>query len=310
MTGPMKPPRAPGPGLPRSPFTFLGLEVDGNTYRQAATVVLPVPYDGTASFKTGAREGPEAIISASRELEEYDAELRCDPCSMGIHTAPAVEPHMGSPEKMVARVAQAVAPAVQERKLIATLGGDHSVSIGAVQAFASQHSDLSVLYLDAHADLRQEYLGTAWGHASAARRISSEMCPLVLVGVRSMSREEAEFIETSGVPCYSCDRDGDEGALPVEEIVGALSPSVYISIDLDVFDPSFMAAVGTPVPGGMGWYQVLRLLRRVASARRIVGFDVVELSPREGPTACAFTAAALVYKLIGYGITLGPGARR
>ena len=307
MTRPMKPPRAPAPGLPLSPFTFLGLEVDGNTYHQAATVVLPVPYDGTASFKSGAREGPEAIISASRELEEYDAELQCDPCSMGIHTAPAVEPHMGSPEKMVARVAQAVAPAAKERKLVATLGGDHSVSIGAVQAFASQHSDLSVLYLDAHADLRQEYLGTAWGHASSARRIA-EMCPLVLVGVRSMSREEAEFIETSGIPCFPY--AGNEGALPVEDVIGTLSPNVYISIDLDVFDPSFMAAVGTPVPGGMNWYQVLRLLRQVASARRIVGFDVVELSPREGPAACAFTAAALVYKLIGYSVALGPGARR
>ena len=300
----MKPPQAPGPGLPLLPFTFLGLEVDGNTCHQAATVVLPVPYDGTASFRSGAREGPEAIISASRELEEYDAELRCDPCSRGIHTALAVEPHMGSPEKMVARVAQAVTPAARERKLVATLGGDHSVSIGAVQAFASQHSDLSVLYLDAHADLRQEYLGTAWGHASAARRIS-EICPLVLVGVRSMSREEAELIEASNIPCFPC--SGAQSDLPVKEIVGTLSPSVYISIDLDVFDPSFMAAVGTPVPGGMGWYQVLRLLRQVASARRIVGFDVVELSPREGPAACAFTAAVLVYKLIGY--ALRPGAR-
>ena len=307
MTGPMKPPQALGPGLPLSPFTFLGLEVGDNTYHQAATVVLPVPYDGTASFKSGAREGPEAIISASRELEEYDAELRCDPCSTRIYTAPAVEPHMGSPERMVARVAQAVAPAAQERKLIATLGGDHSVSVGAVQAFASQHSDLSVLYLDAHADLRQEYLGTAWGHASAARRIS-EMCPLVLVGVRSMSREEAKLIEVSNIPCFPC--SGTQSDLPVEEIVSALSPSVYISIDLDVFDPSFMAAVGTPVPGGLGWYQVLCLLRQVASARRIVGFDVVELSPREGPSACAFTAAALVYKLIGYGIARGPEARR
>ena len=307
MTGSMKLPQALGLGLPLSPFTFLGLGVDDNTYHQAATVVLPVPYDGTASFKSGARDGPEAIISASRELEEYDAELRCDPCSTRIYTAPAVEPHMGSPEKMVARVAQAVAPAAQERKLIATLGGDHSVSIGAVQAFASQHSDLSVLYLDAHADLRQEYLGTAWGHASAARRIS-EICPLVLVGVRSMSREEAKLIEASNIPCFPC--SGTQSDLPLEQIVGSLSPSVYISIDLDVFDPSFMAAVGTPVPGGMGWYQVLRLLRQVASACRIVGFDVVELSPREGPSACAFTAAALVYKLIGYSVALGPGARR
>ena len=291
---------------PVVPFTFLALNAETNPYERASVVVLPVPYDGTVSFRSGARDGPEAIISASRELEEYDLELKGEPCSAGIHTAPALEPHLGSPEGMVERVAQAVGRIAEDGKLAALLGGDHSVTIGAVRALASRYQDLSILYLDAHADLRDEYLGTRWGHASTARRIS-ELCPVVQVGVRSMSREEVEFIATSGMAVFPW-RAG-EANLPLDDVVVALSPNVYVTVDLDVFDPSFMAAVGTPVPGGMAWHDVLRLLRSVARAHRIVGFDVVELSPREGPVACAYMAAALVYKLIGYSGLADPGER-
>ena len=145
---------------PVSPFTFLALDSESNPYEQASVVVLPVPYDATASFRSGARDGPEAIISASRELEDYDFELKREPSSVGIHTAPALEPHLGSPEGMVERVAHAVARVAESGKLAALLGGDHSVTIGAVRAFASRYQDLSILYLDAHADLRDEYLGT------------------------------------------------------------------------------------------------------------------------------------------------------
>ena len=292
---------------PVVPFTFLALNAETNPYERASVVVLPVPYDGTVSFRSGARDGPEAIISASRELEEYDLELKGEPCSAGIHTAPALEPHLGSPEGMVERVAQAVGRIAEDGKLAALLGGDHSVTIGAVRALASRYQDLSILYLDAHADLRDEYLGTRWGHASTARRIS-ELCPVVQVGVRSMSREEVEFIATSGMAVFPW-RAG-EANLPLDDVVVALSPNVYVTVDLDVFDPSFMAAVGTPVPGGMAWHDVLRLLRSVARAHRIVGFDVVELSPREGPVACAYMAAALVYKLIGYSGLADPGGKK
>ena len=292
---------------PVSPFTFLALDPESNSYQEASVVVLPVPYDGTASFRSGARDGPEAIISASRELEEYDLELKGEPCSVGIHTAAALEPHFGSPEGMVERVAHAVDRIAGSGKLLALLGGDHSVTIGAVRAFASRYQDLSILYLDAHADLRDEYLGTRWGHASVARRVS-ELCPVVLVGVRSMSREEAEFIATSGMAVFPW--EAGDAELPLDEVVAALSPEVYVTVDLDLFDPSLMSAVGTPVPGGMAWHDVLRLLRGVAAARRIVGFDVVELSPREGPVACAYTAAALVYKLIGYSSLADPRGKR
>jgi len=292
----------PCDGLPVIPFTFLALAPESHTYEQASVVVLPVPYDGTASFRTGARDGPEAILRASRELEDYDIELRCEPSSAGVYTAPALEPDMGSPQGMAKRVAQAAEPVARAGKVLALLGGEHSVTVGAVGALATVYPDLSVLYLDAHADFRDEYLGTRWGHASTARRVA-ELCPVTLVGTRSMSREEAQDLDTSSVHVFSANA---EPAVSWDALAESMSGHVYVSVDLDVFDPSFMAAVGTPEPGGMDWYEVLRLLRHVAERRPIVGFDVVELTPREGPSACAYTAARLVYKLIGYSTVLGP----
>jgi len=166
-----------------------------------------------------------------------------------------------------------------------------------VQAhFYARHS-LSVLYLDAHADLRDEYQGTSWGHASAARR-AFDHCPVVLAGVRSLCLEERDFIRDNGIPVWQCPADGS--LLPAEDIVAALGDEVYVSVDLDVFDPSLMSAVGTPEPGGLSWVQVVSLLRRVGESRKIVGFDVCELSPGEGPTACSYTAARLVAKLAAY----------
>ncbi len=291
-------------GLPFTPFTFLALPPEANTYQRAAIVVLPVPYDSTASYKSGAREGPEAIIRASRELEDYDVELGCEPCSVGIHTTQALEPDLRSPEAMTHRVAQAVEPMARDGKLVAVLGGDHSITIGAVRAMASVYPDMGVLYLDAHADFRDEYLGTRWGHASSARRLA-ETCPVALVGVRSMCQEEARELPTSNVSLFP---SSPEGTVAWDALIDSLRPNVYVSVDLDVFDPSIMPAVGTPEPGGMGWYEVLGLLRRVAERRHIVGFDVVELAPQEGPASCSYIAARLAYKLMGYSVALRPKA--
>ena len=283
---------------PTLPYTFLGLDGPLHAYEQASVVVLPVPYDATTSYKAGAREGPEAIISASRELEDYDTELGCEPSSVGIYTALPLEPHLGSPEAMVDRVARAVETLARADKLPVVLGGDHSVTIGAISALAPLHLDLSVLYLDAHADFRDDYLGTRWGHASAARRVS-EICPVTLVGVRSMSQEEAGTLRSSDkVQLFPY--AGQLTDETCDAVADSLSGPVYVSVDLDVLDPSLMAAVGTPEPGGLGWYPLLRLLRLVAERHPIVGFDVVELAPREGPPSCAYMAAKLVYKLIGY----------
>jgi agmatinase len=287
-------------GLRWVPNNFLALPEETSSLDKARVVLIPVPYDGTTSFRSGARNGPAAIIAASYGLEDYDAELDLDVSNAGIHTAPAVEPHMGGPEPMVERVRQAVSRYVRLGKTVGVLGGEHSVAIGSVQAHLEAYPDLSVLYLDAHADLRSEYMGTPWGHASGARRIH-ELCPLVLVGVRSLCREERDYIRTQPVPVYPWPAS-DDGRLN-REILGHLGTSVYVSVDLDVFDPAMMAAVGTPEPGGMGWYQVTSLLRAVGQSRRIVGFDVCELSPGDGPPACSYTAAKLVYKLVAYSLS-------
>ena len=295
----------PAGNLPLVPFTFLGLGGKTHTYDSASVVVLPVPYDATASFKAGARDGPYAIITASRELEDYDIELKCEPSSTGIFTAPALEPNLGSPQLMVERVAQAVSHFTAQGKLLAMLGGDHSITIGGVTALAATHDDLSVLYLDAHADFRDEYQGTGWGHASAARRVS-EVCPTTLVGTRSLSTEETNALKESKVRLFPAQADG---VVPVGAISDSLSERVYVSVDLDVLDPSFMPNVGTPEPGGLGWHDLVGLLRQVAERHTIVGFDVVELAPHEGPAAAAYVAAKLVYKLIGYSTVLGPSVR-
>ncbi len=295
-------------GLPWVPHNFLAIPGEHSELANARVVLIPVPYDSTTSFRSGAREGPAAIIQSSYGLEDYDCELDLDVSQIGIHTTAALEPHLGSPEAMVERVRDAVRGYVRLGKIVGLLGGEHSISIGAVQAYREVYPDLSVLYLDAHADLRHQYLDTSWGHASGARRIQ-ELCPLVLVGVRSLCQEERDYIRGQPVPTFFWSAAAHD-EVPHREILAGLTPSVYVSVDLDVFDPSFMAAVGTPEPGGMGWYQVTSLLRAVAESRRIVGFDVSELAPREGPTACAYIAAKLVYKLLAYAATLPDRAPR
>jgi len=285
-------------GIPEIPYNFLALPYEQSRLDLAKAVLIPVPYDSTTSFRGGARDGPNAMILASNGLEDYDAELDLDVSQVGINTTASLEPHMGGPEQMAQRVRSAVARYLGMEKLVGVMGGEHSLAVGAVQAHADVYPDLSVLYLDAHADLRDEYMGTCWGHASGARRIH-EVCPLVLAGLRSMSQEESDYIRANSVAAFTWPSGLDDAAFN-RGVVDFLNPRVYISIDLDVLDPALMPAVGTPEPGGMGWGQLTGLLKEVAQSRRIVGFDVCELSPGDGPPACSYTAAKLVYKLVAY----------
>ena len=288
--------------VPSTPANFLALPPEQSALETAAAVLIPVPIDSTVSFRSGARYGPAAIIAASAALEDYDLELDIDVAELGIHTAPALEPHVGDPEAMARRVQAAVSHYAAQGKLTGVIGGDHSAAIGSALAWHERHPDLSVLYIDAHADLRDEYQGTAWGHGSAARRIA-EHCPLSLVGVRTLALEEREFIDASRIRvCYWPPPREDF----VDDIIAGLGPAVYVSVDLDALDPSEMAAVGTPEPGGMRWLDLLGLLLNVAQQRRIVAFDVCELAPSEGPPANAYTAAKLTQKLIAYAATLPP----
>lgn len=287
--------------LPLVPYNFLALPDHLSRLDTARVAVLPVPYDSTTSFRPGARNGPLAIIEASYGLEDYDPELEVDVSQVGIHTAHAIEPHMGGPKQMVQRVREAAASFVQPERLLAVLGGEHSITSGVVAAHLELYPDLSVLFLDAHGDFRDEYMDTPWGHASVARRIH-EQCPIVLVGTRSLSQEEHQRLRIDAVPTFYWPPTSPMDNL-IAEVVERLSEHVYVSIDLDVLDPSIMSAVGTPEPGGMDWQQIITLLKAVADARHVVGFDVVELSPGEGPTACSYTAAKLAYKMMAYSMT-------
>ena len=282
--------------------TFLDTPPEEHDYESARFVVIPVPYDGTTSFRTGSRYGPAAIIDASRHLEDFDVELHCDPSASGIYTLPEITPDASGPAHVVDQVRDAVADTLADLKTPVLIGGEHTIALGAVRACADAYEDLTVLYLDAHADLRDSYMGTRWGHASVARRIS-EVCPLVEVGVRSISEEEFEFARNApDVSVRFWPPEEPERDL-YEAVSRQLSSQVYISIDLDVLDPSIMSAVGTPEPGGMSWWDLTGMIRAVARSSRIVGFDIVELSPEEGPVACSATAARLAYKVMGYALS-------
>ena len=201
---------------------------------------------------------------------------------------------------MLAAVRAVVEMTASQGKLPVLLGGEHSITVGAVQALSKIHPDLSVLYIDAHADMRDSFMGTDWGHASVSRRIS-EICPLALIGVRSISTDEREFVEEQGIPVqYWASGSSNSLDSAIALATDHLTDKLYISIDLDALDPSIMAGVGTPEPGGMLWHEILALLHAASHHSNIVGFDVVELNPSQGTVSCAFTAAKLAYKLIGY----------
>jgi len=284
------------------PHNFGALPPERCDYSSARVVVLPVPYDATASYLSGSRHAPRAIIEASRNMELFDEELRCDPSKVGIATLEELEPTAVSPEAMVEKVEQAAGKVFDDGKLLATLGGEHTISVGVVRAAARRYPKLSVLVLDAHADLRDEYLECKFSHACTGARLL-EICPVVQVGVRSYSEEEAEAVARRQHEIFLAaeviNRDDWH-----ERVISLLTDKVYISIDLDVFDIGVMPSVGTPEPGGLGWYEVLRFLKKVTAAKNIVGFDVVELRPIADNPAPDFAAAKLTYKLIGYAARL------
>lgn len=280
---------------------FAGLLSPYSDFKTATAVILPVPYDSTTEWHSGTREGPQAIINASQYLELYDIELNQEIYKVGIHTLSAVQPVLNSPEKMIERVYRITDELVKQGKFPVMFGGEHSLSLGMVQALKEKTQDLCVLQLDAHADLRDEYLGTKYSHACVMRRIH-DLCPIVQVGVRSLSLEEQHFLTQNRIHSFYITTSSSD-LPPPEQITTSLLDNVYVSIDLDVFDPSIMPAVGTPEPGGMQWHEVLNLLRYVTRNKRVVGFDLVELCPQGHNDSCAFLAAKLAYKFIGYAIS-------
>lgn len=283
------------------PYNFGGINSKYSQYETSKVVVLLIPYDSTTSYKGGAREGPEAIVRASRNLEVYDEELGQEIHKVGIHTFAEIQPSLKSPEENIKVVKAVTTKVVYDGKLPVILGGEHTLSIGAIQALKGKYQGLSVLQLDAHPDLMDESEDTKYSHACVMRRVY-EICPFVQVGIRCVSLAESNFIKENGLKTVSA-RQWLSKEKGVDFVLSNLTEDVYVTIDLDVFDPSEMPAVGTPEPGGLGWYGVVDLLRSVTLDKNVVGFDVVELCPQGGNIAPDFLAAKLAYKLIGYVVT-------
>ena len=261
----------------------------------AAYVVVPVEYDGTSTYGKGADRGPDALLDASRYLEKYDIETGLEAYTAGIYTSdPTFD--FSVPERMVAGVRDAVLEVLEKGKIPVVIGGEHSVSIGAIRAAAECAGPVSVLQLDAHGDLQDVYKGSPLNHGCVMARAQEVAERCVQVGIRSMDIRELERAERSTM-FYAADIYDNN--LWMEKVIDALGERVYLTVDLDVFDPSIMPSTGTPEPGGLGWYQVLEMLRLLIRRRRIVAFDIVELCPGEN-RASDFTAAKLLYKIISY----------
>lgn len=272
---------------------FLDMPFEYSLYEKAEVVLLPVPYDGTSTFVKGADKGPQAIIDASDSIELYDVEEEIEIYKYGVHTAEPVR-EASSPDKMVAAVYRRIKSCLEDNKLTGLLGGEHSVSCGAIRAFAEKYSNLTVLQLDAHADLRDEYQGSIYNHACVMRR-AQELLPVVQVGIRSVCLEEKKHIVEKNMFYAHHIRLSETW---MQEAINRLDENVYLTIDLDCFDPSIIPSTGTPFPGGLSWWQVLDFVSKVNKERNIVGFDIVELCPNPLDKSSDVLAATLTYKII------------
>ncbi|MBI5074489.1 MAG: agmatinase [Nitrospirae bacterium] len=273
---------------------FCGLPGRYADYEQAASVIQPIPFDKTSTWQKGADKGPAAIIAASRYLELYDIETNSEVYKKGIFTARPI--NAASSSSLIKKADAAVSRYLKDNKLVVTLGGDHSVSIGVIKAYARHFKDLSILHLDAHGDSRDSYEGSRYNHACVIARAREYTKNIVSAGIRSMDASELPGINRKKMFFAHDIHDSDKW---IDNAVRQLTGSVYITIDVDVFDPGIMPSTGTPEPGGLGWYQVMRLLSAVAKSKRIVGFDIVELCPSKAK-APDFLAAKLIYTLLSY----------
>jgi agmatinase len=281
-----------------TPPPFLDLPEQSRDPARSAAWILPLPYERTSSYRCGSARLPGALLEASSQVELYDEELGCEPCRHGIATLEPLLPAPPEPAAAVEEMRRSLADLMGRAPLLAVVGGEHTVTVPAVEAARRVHGQLTVLQIDAHADLRDSYGGTRWSHACAMRRIVGT-APVVGVGIRGVSLEEAEAIPNLPVRHFPArqiaDREGWQG-----EVLDVLGERVYVTVDMDGFDPSLAPAVGTPEPGGLAWHPVLRLLRLVAEERVVVGCDVVEACPADGQDPTAFLAARLLYKMLGY----------
>ncbi len=271
---------------------FGDLPPEYSSFENSSIVILPVAYDGTSTWKKGADKGPEAILEASANMELYDIQTGTEVYKKGIYTAPVLG-HFTTPEEMVSTVKKEVARLGND-KFPVIIGGEHSVSIGPIQAMAEKYPNLTVLQIDAHTDLRDSYLGSPYNHACVMAR-ASEVAQIVQIGIRSMDISEWERADINRIFFAHQIMSGSDW---MDKVLDLLTEHVYITIDLDGFDPSIVPATGTPEPGGLDWYTVNHLLEKVVAKTEIAGFDVVELCPNPYSQPSDFLAAKLIYRLL------------
>ncbi|MBM3335786.1 agmatinase [Candidatus Sumerlaeota bacterium] len=285
---------------PTSPF--LDLPPESSDPASAMICVLPVPYDGTTSYQTGARFGPAALIAASHQVELFDESLGRETCRVGIHTCSPVRPNAAGPEAMIGDVRQRCEPLLEAGRFVAIIGGEHTVALGAIAAHIKRRSGrpFGVVQFDAHRDLRSSYDGTPWSHACVAARMLDWQLPVIQIGVRAWSGEENDKAAAGAVTTLTARElfEGNAADLLSRALKG-FPEEVYLTFDLDALDPSIMPSTGTPEPGGLSWYQALVLLEQLIGARRIIGLDVVELAPIGGLVAPDLLAARLLYRMFG-----------
>ena len=277
---------------------FGGTTPTTTDFERARVVILPVPLDRTTSYVPGTRNGPHEILVASSHMELWDEETGTDVHSIGIFTLPEMEFPFATMDEVIEEIHRVASEIVTRGKFPVVLGGEHSITAPVVAAMASKYPGLSVLQIDAHADLRESFMGTPHNHACAMRRVL-EYARTTQVGIRSLSPEEAAAAPTLPTEIFydfNMRRNEDW----IERVVDSLSDNVYITIDCDGFDPAIMPSVGTPEPGGLTWYEGLTLLRRVIESRNVVGCDIVELCPLPGNVAPNFLCAKLIYKILSY----------
>jgi agmatinase len=271
--------------------------------KEAEAVILPIPYEATTTYGAGTREGPEAILSASRQVELWDEEYNWDPsAAIRLATAAPILPEVAGPQAMLEKIKRVVQPWVSQGKFICALGGEHTITVALVQAFQTRYPDFTVVALDAHADLRESYDGSKLSHACVMRRLYELGRPLTILGTRSYSKEEADLLWVAPrLKMFKSNElntpAGWDAALA--HLQGIVGP-VYLTIDLDALDPGIMPAVGTPEPGGLSYGQVLTIIETLAKRGPIIGLDLVELAPIPGHRVSEFTAARMLYKALGY----------
>jgi agmatinase len=260
---------------------------------EAKVVLIPVPYDGTSSWGKGSDKGPEAFLHASENMELYDIETHSEVYKKGVYLAPPVTEN-SSPEKMVEAVHKTVKNYIQQEKFVTIFGGEHSISIGTIRAFNESFEDLTVVQIDAHADLRPEYEGSKCNHACAVYE-ASQNTNLIQVGIRSMDVSEKEHMDENRTYFAHDLVNYDDW---MDDAIGQMTPNVFITIDLDAFDPSILPSTGTPEPGGLFWYETLEFLKLMFKKKNVVGFDIMELCPNENEKSSDFLAAKLYYKIL------------